>query len=350
MISLRKRQLLIALILACICAPVLGAEPNEVKTGLKFEISSELKPWVRNSQNERGRGPIKPTHVAEFFIRGNYSYPSFSGIEVIKTLLKSSAGRSTTQKQRQFVATSDAFAEMGYGNKVLNYRQFRLYGVSESDAKKMVQAFIQMLTDRANAKREEYLKLRKELEDKIGEVKKNLPEKETEAKAAKGKYNEIKKNPRYFILSDVGAYEKAEETILQMNNMLDTINIEIVGIRAKLETIEKYRADRDENQRVLKVAYDKLDYMFIEQMVELKGSEARKEAVLKIRKQEEEFLNSFDQWTGLERELDRLKDSVSTSERELRGVEERLAKPRPDMLPPKVYQNKVTIYPVRVEE
>jgi len=68
MISSKKQQLLFALILACICAPVLGQEPNETKTELTFEISSEKQVWIVESMNQIGTGPIKPTHVAVLLI------------------------------------------------------------------------------------------------------------------------------------------------------------------------------------------------------------------------------------------------------------------------------------------
>jgi hypothetical protein len=92
---------------------------------------------------------------------------------------------------------------------------------------------------------------------------------------------------------------------------------------------------------------DKLDQMFVEQLVELRGVEARKKAALKIRNREKEFLNLFSQWNNLNVEVKRLKQDLEKSEKRILLDKKNLANPTPEMRPPKVYQNKVTIYPVK---
>ena len=66
----------------------------------------------------------------------------------------------------------------------------------------------------------------------------------------------------------------------------------------------------------------------------------------------DEFLKQpylFSLWSNLDSEVDRLNYDLESSENSLRDVEEILANPVPEMLPPKVFQNKVTIYPVRLD-
>ncbi len=66
----------------------------------------------------------------------------------------------------------------------------------------------------------------------------------------------------------------------------------------------------------------------------------------------DEFLKQpylFSLRSNLDSEVNRLNYDLESSENSLRDVEEILANPVPEMLPPKVFQNKVTIYPVRLD-
>ncbi len=66
----------------------------------------------------------------------------------------------------------------------------------------------------------------------------------------------------------------------------------------------------------------------------------------------DEFLKQpylFSLWNNLDSEVNLLNYDLESSENSLRDVEEILANPVPEMLPPKVFQNKVTIYPVRLD-
>ena len=373
MIKSRKLQLVMFLISACICASVLGAEPNEAKTELKFEISSEEQEWrVRAGPGSiiKRTGPIEPSHVAEVLIMGDnkkicyfYTYVVgsegiksvskawvFPGTEGVKMILQTSAGRSTSQKQREFVEKSNFFYFYG-ASRVPNYSQYRLYAVSEMDAKKMVEAFCEILTEKANATMREHKKLLSKTKEKIIEIKKELPEKQKQAKEAESKYKEVK-NVRYSSLNEADAYEKAKGTMLQMGKMLDTLEIALAGIGEKLKAIEAYRnpeylKDRLKYRQFPDEVMSKLDQMYVEQLIELRGAEARKKATLRICNWEKEFLDFYNQRANLEKEVDGLERNLSKSKKYLSGLEERLANPEPDMLPPKVYQDKVTIYPVR---
>jgi len=91
----------------------------------------------------------------------------------------------------------------------------------------------------------------------------------------------------------------------------------------------------------------KLDQMFIEQTIELKSAEAREKAAIKIRGRDKAFVDMFIEWKNLSGEVYKLKANLENSERRVQEMEERLTNPTPDLLPPEIYQNKVTIYPVK---
>jgi hypothetical protein len=93
----------------------------------------------------------------------------------------------------------------------------------------------------------------------------------------------------------------------------------------------------------------KLEEIKSEQTVELAGALARNKAALNIREREEKFYGLYKQRGNLERQVVRLKDSLRNSEKYRQRVEHKLANPEPEMIPPKLYQNKVTIHPIKTE-
>jgi len=339
-----------ALISVCTCGLVLGAEPNEAKIELKYEISDDEQEWLMTDKRgniEKDRvvaGLIKPSHVAELFIS--------SYLPSAEILLETSAGKNMSEQQRRFLTTTAGTISMigPYGKSIRGYRHFRLYAISEDDAKKMAQSMLEYRANDLIADYERCLAQRKELEEKITDIKKELPEKQKQAKAAESKCMEIK-DSRYFSLPDSDAIKKAKETMLQMDKMLDVLEIEFAGIQEKLKSIEKFRSTKSlGGHRFSDETLDKLDQMIVEQMIERRSVEARKKAALKIQSREKGFLDLFSQKSSLEARVRTSRKSLNDSERRLYEIERVLSDMGPDKLLPKVFQNKVTIYPVRVED
>jgi hypothetical protein len=138
--------------------------------------------------------------------------------------------------------------------------------------------------------------------------------------------------------------------------MLDVIAIELAGIREKMAVINEYRKTPQDMQAIERRRklpegmLVKLEQMFVEQTIELKSAEAREQAAIKIRDRDKAFVDLFIQWKSLSAEVHNLKANLESAEEQVQGMEERLSNPTPDMLPPELYQNKVTIYPVFPEQ
>ena len=343
MMKLRKLQLVMFLVLTCIYASVLGAEPNEPKTELKFEIKSHQPPaWqIRRIF----RPPFESTHFAVLFVRGDWMV--YARVGPIAAMLETSAGRAMSQEQRDLIS-NQSIQVSDYGTTIGSYTYFRLYGVSEDDTKKMVEAFIEVLAEKASARMQSLLSQREELKEKIAGVEQKILGKETELKDMGNRLEEVRKKVHYL------STDEAKKTIEELNRMLYELNIEIAGLRAKVSANEKYLREKDEvagrSRSVSSTVLDKLEQIRSEHVIELAGALARKEAATKIRNEAEEFYNLHMQPIELQRYLSPLRKTLSSSQESLQNFEERLANPTPDMLPPKVYQNKVTIYPVRVED
>jgi len=348
----KKQQFILALISVCIFTPFLVAKSSEDGIKLKFETDNKKSQQWLSGRNRPGQGPIKPTHVAIFHIRRPHvdmpsDYPG------ILQILKTSAGQSLSQQQQKFLTVSDTITWRGI-EEIKNHDTVLIYAVSEEDAKKMVQAYLEIPTNEANATIQEYKTYIKDRKQEINEIKKILPEKQKQADEMEPKYMEIKKS-RYFSLSDDEAYEKAKETMLEMDKMLDVIAIELAGIREKMSVINEYRKTPQDMQAIERRRklpegmLVKLEQMFVEQTIELKSAEAREKAAIKIRDRDKAFVDLFIQWKNLNGEVHNLRANLKNAEKQVQELEERITNPEPFMLPPEIYQNKVTIYPVLTE-
>ncbi|MGB2806801.1 MAG: hypothetical protein WBC22_03610 [Sedimentisphaerales bacterium] len=350
-----KRQLLSVLILVVICVSALATEPNEAKTELKFEISTRFG----SKGLRKFAGPVKPKYVAKFSMSDlsrieqefnvHRDYPALT-----KMILATSAGKSMSEIQKELLKADRVIStETGFV-KVQMYQvqetEFSLYAFTIDDAKNMTRALIEILTKIGREKQppmlEKFINERKsklqEYRERMADIKKQLTGKEPELKLAESAYKTLKNTDHYRTLADSEAYEKARETIAQMNKMLSILEIELSGIQEKLVVIEKYR----ESDKFSNATLEKLEQMFVEQMVELRGAMGRKGAALKLRNQDKQFCDFYDEWTGLDSEVKNLRKSLRNSEKSVLLYEEQMANPHPQLLPPKVLQNKATIYPL----
>ena len=339
MIKFKKAQIIIVLILVCTCGFLTAGEPNVTKTELKFEIdNTKSQSWWGAHRGTLGQGPIKPTYVAIFHIRRPHvDMPS--GQQGILQILKTSAGQSLSDQQQKFMAASDAITWWGI-DAIKNHDTVFLYAVSEEDAKKMVQAYFEIPANNAKARRQEYEKYMEDKKQEIAEIEKTLPEKQKQADKIEAKNLEIWR------------YEKAKNTIVEMDKKLDMLEIELAGIREKISVINEYRKTPQDTQAIERRRklpegmLVKLEQMFVEQTIELKSAEARQQAAIKIRNREKDFADLYVESNNLIGEVRRLKTNLEDAKKAVQDMEKRLANPEPYMLPPEIYQNNVTIYPV----
>jgi peptidoglycan hydrolase CwlO-like protein len=344
MLNSKKSPIIIILILACILMPVFATEPNEPnepKTEIKFKINDSTQRWSIGSTP--GRGPIKPTHVAELFIKEYGNVPGGGSYGNFDRLLQTPISKSMTSNQKEFLKTSSSYSTVSENlrDMPIGYLTIRLYAVSQEDAKKMALAFIELLNERARERIKLEEDIRHKIEQEIAQAKKELPEKQKQLKEIEKQYDAIKEATHRYA-SDADSWDLAKKNISEMERTLNELNIELAGIQERLKTIEKYR-----NQPDLRAeTYAHLDQMYIENMVELSGLEARKKVTEKIHRLEEEFIKLFNERGNLSGEVDRLNETIKTRQMDIEQITNRLNKPTPEMQPPEVYQNTVTIYPV----
>lgn len=350
MIGSKIQMLSSALIFSCICATALGSEPNkpEEELGLKFELSDQ--PADYSSRRRPDPTTIWPTYMAQLFM--NHRPDALSRRLDPGHLFQTSAGQTLSEKQRAFML-SDSFcvhAWTGSDEQLVGQRLYRcsLYAISQDDAKKMAESLIEYVNGFSNDRRHRSEELRKRTEAGVNETKKLILEKQKLSEAAALNFQTLKNTPRYSFLKDVEAWQNAKETIVETNRILDVLDIELAGIQEKLKVLESYRRTKRLPRKALSnETIDKLDQMFVEQMVDLASAEARKRKALEIREQDGKFVSLFDEWDHLQFELNDLERKLKNLELDLVKIERELEDQQ--MFPPEVYQNMVTIHPVRAK-
>jgi hypothetical protein len=347
-----------------------GEEPNQLKTELTFEISKKERQLgiIDELSKVKFKNYVKPKYVAMFSMSDltrfyNGPDPITRDMVMTKMILSTSAGRSMSEMQKELLKAGKVFSFFSvkagskkFGRFLRTVREIEigLYAFNVDDAKLITRAFIETMNKKAREKLppllDKFMNERRqrlqESRERIADIKNKLAEKEPELNSADSAYKTLKNTDRYKILADTEAYEKAKAAIVQMNEMLSILDIELAGIREKLNVIEQYRKLANFSKATL----DKLEQMFVEQMIELRGAEARKEAAVKLRDQDKQFCDLYDAWTGLGSGVGILRSNLEDNERRARFCEEEIANPPSELLPPKVLQNKVTIYPVLAEE
>lgn len=338
MIKSKKSQLAIVLISVFACNPIPAAEPNEAEIQVKFEVRSKEQEWIIGKGNtQSGRGPIRPSHVAVLFMGPSQLFPDFGSPAVIKSIQSTSAGKSLSQTQVHLLSTgSGCISRLGrFGDTVPNHYHFRLYAVSENDARRLTEAFIEIVTDKARTKALPHRERMLGLKDKISQTEARIPEANAEAKAASSELAELKKTVYYL------SSQEAEKTISELNRILVTNDIDIAGIRAKIMAIDEYKSKKKISEESHLAA---LDQMLSEQNIELATSLAKKKAATTARQAAERFcrLEEASKTPNfLATQLRQYKSNLQNSRDSLN---------RSDMIPPKVFRNMVTIYPVLTEQ
>ena len=351
MISPRKYQVSIVLVLIYTCTAALAGGSNKGKTELKFQISSEETRWIRDNE-QLCRGPVKPRYVAAVFISDDHYFSDLPDSEEVEKILKTSAAQSMSLQQQSFLTKSGALFKIDTGETVSNYTYYRLYAVSQDDAKKMAEALIEVLGNKRTTILI-YRDLLHGLQEKLLVTEVLLRNHDVQAAADLADFRKAIKGAHYLSI------DQAKEAVSELNKMLNNLDIEIAGMRAKQVAITKQKHMLKAKQKAIidnKLQEDinsserillKLEEMSVDLLIEMETAEVRKMTASDLRKQAEDFFNQMNyKQIELQRSANRLEGNLHDLKRQICEIEEKL---NTEILPPKVFQNKVTIYPVRTE-
>lgn len=349
------KPVVISIVLSVLLITNLGVKAdsklNSTDSEIKFETNNKTKiDWIIHLGGSKGYvqdpGPIKPTHIARVSLHKEYPR-STSENSALDKIHDSPIVKKFSKSQQEFLRTEFAVRvdSDSHPEKPYHYYSTWLYAVSEEDAKLMAQAYLDGLNRFIDQRVAEYKRNLSESQQKLHLAQKELPEKETKLKACEEQYKAVKDNTHRFS-SDNEASELAKKTVLEMDKTLDTLEIELAGIKEKLNTIEKYRNKPNQRDAILA----RLDEMFVEQMIELSGLEARRQTTERLLAVQQRFLSLFNERKELRSMRSSLKKNIDVDKERISYLNDLLSNPTPNISTPKVYQNTITIYSVHSEQ
>jgi hypothetical protein len=180
----------------------------------------------------------------------------------------------------------------------------------------------------------------------IAEAKKILPKLEAECKQLEEQADEKMKEyaKGNYGIDSKKVSDHAKKSVEQLAHDLRTADFELVGLEARIDLIGKFKAGGNITDQGTLI---KLDQMLITDEIQRAGVLARRNAyeeAFELAKELYDVIVSRDAASG--QKLAREKKLKSAHDR-LPSAEELVADPPPHACPVEVYENKVTIYPVR---
>ena len=342
MISRTRIQLMSLLALSVTCRIAVGSEPNDANEPLGFEISSKRIAVPQILLGKAG-GP-KPAYAAAIAPEGSeefFAWPRSPRVGGFLPFARADKGLSL--QQREFLedtggvlnaARMDTFYYPEYDP---NHPQALLYAMTLPDAKRMAQLYVQFARRQYNENLDSIQLWVSRSSARIAAVEKRIPEVEKSLETMQKSLEELKASVPY------RTEQEALEAIGELDRMLNTAQIEIAGIRARIDVIQAYQR---EERRGADVA-SRLELMFIEEAVAMRGAEAKKQMATELRTRASRFIDlsqslkiATDEKGNLPLNLERFQD-------ELKRGRERLATLREQE--PKIRDNEVFIYPVGSE-
>lgn len=328
MTSFRNIPLLVYVIVVCSVSTGFGAEPNLPEVSLRFRRSSSV-----SAIEFEKTPPIKPSFTAEFKVEWAFAEPNDpNGADLLKT----SAGKSFSSGQIDLLKTDRSFwmnrsiftrlrmsdsqierhlgsLEPGLERYAWGRANYTVRAVSNQDVERMVCALLEFLAGKgAEQARHNYERLeaiQPQLEPIIAEAREKREAKGSEVSVTYQKYMDAIRNSPYSKYNSDDVPDEVRKTIFEMDKMLDVLNIEIVGIQAKLAAINKHSQAKDVQQsQTLALT---LREMAIRQEIELVGAESRRQAIMSVKRREEALYNQYEEYRDLKAEVDDLTQNIS---------------------------------------
>ena len=351
MIAQKQIQFPIGLILACAFTVALGTQPNQPVVDLQFVATKRPR-----AMKFEGIPPVMPTVAAGLDIHWHFAETDDPNAT---DLLKTPAGKSLSDLQRELIETDEAFwlicgntkpGKSPFG-RLHGYKHYSVLAASEADAKKMARALVEFLAQAGEQAQRSMKNHIRNLSQKQEQLRTSIPKAKEKAQAkneerdrAYKKYREAVASSPYSLHPYNEVPVEVRKTISEVDKMLDMLNIEIVGIQSKISAIKMYSTEKDVlNSQTLTLA---LREMAIRQEIELVGAESRRQAIMNVKKREEGLYQLYMADYGLIREVADLRRAANQDEEKLKRIKEEMADLPPGNLPLEIDENKVRTCPV----
>jgi hypothetical protein len=364
MTSPRTNRCTTILALALLCAAAWAGEPKETPIHLEFEMSpTPLGPFWPQVVGSPWYPLIfhRPPYAATVSLAGPTQFLPQPGTRRMGEFLdfaKEQAGLSTRQKT--FLDAARGVYTMA-GRAAVNPagcpivlgpmmdrsdpnspERVVLYAMTLDDAKKMARAYFQYAMLRCHEQIQAHDEGLRELTEKIAQEEKRLSEVDRLIQTAQKSLEILVKTVAY------RTENEAQAAVGELDRMLTTLQVEMAGITAKIEAIQGYRQGRrEEGPPVPQEATAKLNMMFVEESIALRGAEARKQMALQLRDQASRFIDAKSALARAAAEKETLTKSLEVHQQDRPGQQKLVESAK--QAEPKI-PDKIVIYPVQWTE
>ena len=334
-------KILAWLVVSCGSALAVGADATDPNQVLSFEMSEEQIPWKESEAQANPRqSPVFAVGLTlagktrgggtSFFPRRNSS-----NVEHFRSFLNT---QDVTELQKAFLERRNAglaaTSHVRIRKDGSSQNEQLLLAVSIKDAKTMAGAYLDYVTKGyANWQASHERTVEVTLE-RIAKGEARLPLQVAEANNLKTEYDALRAIIHY------NGDEETFKAIAALNTMLNTIRVEMSGIRAKIGAIQTHQR----NKRINASVQLRLEDMLVEQSIALEAAQARQETATELRDQARRYATLKYAVPDLRKKIRDMERSIRTWKSKVEGLENDLCQ----ATAPYIVDNAATIYPVSI--
>jgi hypothetical protein len=317
------------------------AMANASAADVTIDVNSTPQIWANPWESAEGYepSPIKPTHVARLFVAIDTSHwPQAKAVLATPTAATMSEAQKGLLFTGQGVLTLDKPRIVGAQQVRLipNCIGIELYGVSENECRRMVKAYMEAMdketgSEEANAEHRvrdcmvSRDRTQQKLDQNTAEIDKI-----------------VSKSGVVLSPEDVGRIASTAE------EMRNSLQIDVAGLNARIAEITKTLGKGGGTVGGIDDATrTRLQQMLIDQSIELAGVLAKLKALDEARTgAKEKYMDSL-RLIDLRKESEEARGKLAKAEDAIQQAERALQKVKAETVEPQIFQNKVTIYPVK---
>jgi len=324
-------------------------ETNEMGKLYYKEFDTGLKEVKKSHVIGKEIGVIEPKYMASFMIRDHRGEKEKDYLLANYDRKFEELARQSMSKRQNIFLTQRASSHMAYTSSGI-FVEYKLYAVTEEDARKMAETTLEWLDDKAYAPIQKYKNENENLKSELGKAKERI----SQIRKSIESYNKIKEASRIIFpvkdkLGFAVNYDNLpsadiQNRVLEYHNMLNMLEIDIAGHEAKIKTLRDYMGKGELQTQ------SRTHQMLIQAEVELAGDMARRQAIITSAKIMNSYLDAIQNIQKLEKERKTLTGKIARLQADLQKSEETLSNPPGHMRPVEVFMNRITIHPVRKGE
>jgi hypothetical protein len=342
MSGIRKYLLLSAIVILWACPQMRGQNVADVAGGLQFEESSTPISWPGGTVPVGGQ---RPTYAAVLVLRSSppKAPPNESIVQDYFMGLAQSGRVDFSPEQLSFWrtvvpglsvrvvhATPAAGVRLGDANDYT----IVLYAASAEDARRVSQAYVYLIQDQHSA-------AIRHLQKAVQDTSRRTAADQNELSQLGGPLSEAGRT--YKSLQQEVLYTGVDEAfacIIELDQSFNASQIEIAGIRARIDAIQGYQ----KGQQASPPDDTRLNAMLTEESIALRAAEARKLAAADLRRQTQEYIDAHWMAESTVGQVGQLSTSLPDRRSKLQDLRRQLAAAQNQKFI--ILDNKVTIRPV----